>query len=42
MAKEFPEADVVGVDLIPCPVDSDALPTNLRFEIDNGQDPVNH
>jgi hypothetical protein len=33
MAKEFPWADVVGVDLAPCPIPTEKLPTNSRFEI---------
>lgn len=35
MAREFPEAEVIGVDLAPCPVDPESLPPNCRFEIDN-------
>lgn len=35
MAREFPDCDVVGLDLAPAPVDIDALPTNCRFEIDD-------
>ncbi|CCA67105.1 hypothetical protein PIIN_00939 [Serendipita indica DSM 11827] len=35
MAHDFPEAEVVGVDLAPVPVDLETLPPNLRFEIDD-------
>ena len=35
MAREFPEAEVVGVDLAPVPVDLDTVPSNCRFEIDD-------
>ncbi|KIM21381.1 hypothetical protein M408DRAFT_333515 [Serendipita vermifera MAFF 305830] len=35
MAREFPEAEVIGVDLAPSPVDAESLPSNCRFEIDN-------
>jgi 2-polyprenyl-3-methyl-5-hydroxy-6-metoxy-1,4-benzoquinol methylase len=35
MAREFPHAEVVGVDLAPCPIDSEELPSNCRFEIDD-------
>lgn len=33
MAKEFPHASVVGVDLAPCPVEQESLPPNCRFEV---------
>ncbi|PVG02070.1 S-adenosyl-L-methionine-dependent methyltransferase [Serendipita vermifera] len=33
MAKEFPWAQVVGVDLAPCPIPIERLPSNSRFEI---------
>jgi hypothetical protein len=33
MAKEFPAASVIGVDLAPCPVEQESLPPNCRFEV---------
>ena len=38
MAKEFPHATVLGVDLIPCPANPSDIPSNCRFEIDD----INH
>lgn len=35
MAKKFPHAQVIGVDLAPTPVDMDSLPPNCSFEIDD-------
>lgn len=35
MAKEFPHATVVGVDLSPCPIEPEGLPPNCRFEVDD-------
>ncbi|KAG8830080.1 Slx4p interacting protein [Serendipita sp. 399] len=35
MAREYPHATVVGVDLAPTPVDADQAPPNCRFEIDD-------
>jgi trans-aconitate methyltransferase len=35
MAKKFPEAEVVGIDVAPGPVDANNLPPNCRFEIDD-------
>ncbi|KAG8834001.1 hypothetical protein FRC18_002742 [Serendipita sp. 400] len=35
MAREYPHAEVVGVDLAPIPIDNEAIPSNCRFEIDN-------
>jgi len=35
MAKEFPWADVVGVDLALCPLEEENLPPNCRFEVDD-------
>lgn len=35
MAKEFPEANVVGVDLAPSPTDPEHIPPNCRFEVDD-------
>lgn len=38
MARQYPHASVVGVDLSPPPLEKSAIPPNLRFEIDD----VNH
>jgi trans-aconitate methyltransferase len=35
MARRFPHASVLGVDLAPPPVDTGTFPPNLRFEIDD-------
>ncbi|KAG8768465.1 hypothetical protein FRB91_010007 [Serendipita sp. 411] len=35
MAREYPDAEVLGIDLAPVPVDGDTLPSNCRFEVDN-------
>lgn len=35
MAREFPHAEVLGIDLEPTPIDAENLPTNCRFQIDN-------
>jgi hypothetical protein len=35
MAKLYPHASVVGVDLAPVPVDRSTLPSNCRFEVDD-------
>ncbi|KAG8800376.1 hypothetical protein FRC16_003049, partial [Serendipita sp. 398] len=35
MAREYPHAQVVGVDLAPVPMDREAIPSNCQFEIDN-------
>ncbi|CAG8733878.1 2591_t:CDS:2, partial [Acaulospora colombiana] len=35
MAKQFPWAEVVGVDLAPCPIATESLPPNCRFEVDD-------
>ncbi|PVF94106.1 S-adenosyl-L-methionine-dependent methyltransferase [Serendipita vermifera] len=35
MARRFPHASVLGVDLAPPPVDTGGFPPNLRFEIDD-------
>jgi len=35
MAREFPEAQVVGVDLAPVPGEPDSHPPNCRFEVDD-------
>ena len=35
MAREFPDAEVVGVDLAPIPVEPGATPPNCQFEIDD-------
>lgn len=35
MAREFPHANVVGVDLVPIPVEPERLPLNFQMEIDD-------
>jgi hypothetical protein len=35
MAREFPQCDVVGLDLTPAPIDIELLPPNCHFEIDD-------
>ncbi|KAG8761654.1 hypothetical protein FRC14_000038 [Serendipita sp. 396] len=35
MAREYPHASVVGVDLAPTPVEADSTPPNCRFELDD-------
>lgn len=35
MARAFPEAEVIGVDLAPVPIDPTDTPPNCRFEIDD-------
>jgi len=35
MAREFPHAQVVGIDLAPVPVEPETLPSNCRFEVDD-------
>lgn len=35
MARQYPHAFVVGVDLAPTPLDPSLFPPNLRFEIDD-------
>jgi hypothetical protein len=35
MARTYPHAAVVGVDLAPVPVDMSNLPSNCRFEVDD-------
>ena len=35
MAKAYPHAQFVGVDLAPVPLDATKYPRNVRFEIDN-------
>ena len=35
MAKRFPWATVLGIDLAPVPLNPDLLTDNIRFEIDN-------
>ncbi|PVF95010.1 S-adenosyl-L-methionine-dependent methyltransferase [Serendipita vermifera] len=35
MARQFPHARVVGVDLAPAPLREDQLPPNIEFEIDD-------
>jgi hypothetical protein len=33
MAKEFPHAQVTGIDLVPCPTDPARIPSNCTFKI---------
>ncbi|CAG8690089.1 7659_t:CDS:2, partial [Acaulospora colombiana] len=33
MAKQFPQAEVVGVDLAPCPIPTERRPKNVHFEV---------
>jgi SAM-dependent methyltransferase len=35
MAREFPHAQVLGVDLAPVPTEPGSLPNNCRFEVDD-------
>lgn len=35
IARAFPEAEVVGIDLAPVPIDPSDTPPNCRFEIDD-------
>ncbi|KAG9008864.1 hypothetical protein FRB94_012833 [Tulasnella sp. JGI-2019a] len=35
MAREFPHADVVGLDLVPPNVSQEDIPSNCRFEVDD-------
>jgi hypothetical protein len=42
MAKEFPHATVLGVDLVPCPANPSDVPPNCRFEIDDVNDGLDH
>lgn len=35
MLKEFPHAEITGVDLVPPPLDPEQLPDNFRVEIDD-------
>jgi hypothetical protein len=42
MAREFPDADVLGVDLAPVPTEPENLPNNCRFEVDDINLGLNH
>lgn len=42
MARKFPHAEVVGIDLAPVPVETENLPSNCRFEIDDVQLGLTH
>ena len=42
MAREYPECEVIGLDLAPAPVDIDTLPPNCRFEIDDANLGLSH
>ena len=35
MAREYPNASIVALDLAPAPVDLENIPPNCRFEIDD-------
>lgn len=35
MAKKYPEILVIGIDVVPVPMDPESLPPNLQFEIDD-------
>jgi hypothetical protein len=35
MAREFPDANVVAVDLVPIPIEPEKLPPNFQMEIDD-------
>jgi hypothetical protein len=35
MAREFPDCEVLGLDLAPAPIDLELVPANCRFEIDD-------
>jgi len=35
MARDFPHATVIGVDLAPCSLYSESAPENCHFELDN-------
>lgn len=35
MARQYPHASIVAVDLSPPPLDQDLVPLNLQFEVDN-------
>ncbi|KAG8835203.1 hypothetical protein FRB91_001163 [Serendipita sp. 411] len=42
VAREFPHCQVVGIDLAPVPVESDSLPENCRFEVDDINNGLSH
>ncbi|KAG8833991.1 hypothetical protein FRC17_009717 [Serendipita sp. 399] len=42
IAREFPHSQVVGIDLSPVPVESDSLPSNCRFEVDDINNGLSH
>lgn len=42
MSKRYPHATVVGVDLVPTPIDQSLFPPNLRFEIDDINQGLSH
>ncbi|KAG8797031.1 hypothetical protein FRC17_007876, partial [Serendipita sp. 399] len=35
MSKEYPHCDFVGIDLAPVPIESENVPSNCRFELDD-------
>ena len=42
MAKKFPNADVVGIDVVPTPIAFENVPPNCEFEIDDIQLGLTH
>jgi 2-polyprenyl-3-methyl-5-hydroxy-6-metoxy-1,4-benzoquinol methylase len=42
MARRYPHASVVGIDLTPPPLDVSSIPSNLRFEIDDVNKGLRH
>ncbi|CCA71910.1 hypothetical protein PIIN_05845 [Serendipita indica DSM 11827] len=42
MAKAFPHCEVVGIDLAPVPLESEAIPPNCRFELDDVNNSLTH
>lgn len=42
MAKRFPHSDVVGIDIVPVPVEPESILPNVRFELDNIELGLNH
>ncbi|KIO26804.1 hypothetical protein M407DRAFT_243608, partial [Tulasnella calospora MUT 4182] len=42
MAREFPHAEVVGIDLAPPTLHSEGIPNNCRFEVDDANLDLSH
>lgn len=42
MAKIFPHAEVIGVDIAPVPIDPESVPSNCQFEVDDIEFGVPH